>query len=143
MVKVVETPVGYATAALVFIFGGLVRADQGLSVAEIEKIEILVYKLQNGLPGNYSLFAKGLHAVHKDPDYSSWEPRQFADQGLQYMDRFVSSGEATTEHIETIQEAMELIMEVGNITEGEEIYMAYLRSEFKSRYIDTNLLQQS
>ncbi|MCS7073021.1 MAG: hypothetical protein NZ108_00990, partial [Bacteroidia bacterium] len=76
-----------------------------------------------------------------DPDYSSWEPRQFADQGLIYMDKFVASGEATNEHLETIQEAMELIMEVGNTTDGEEIYIQYLRSEFQARYIDKQLLR--
>lgn len=134
MIPVVETPFGYANVALAYFFRGLVNADDGLSAAQEKKIETLIYKMRNGLPGDHEIIIQDMRLMKDDADYASWEPKKFADQGLQYFDKFVESGEADENHVMEVIETMDIIMEIGDVNESELAYMQHIKKEFDRRY---------
>ena len=134
MITVEETPEGFANAALGYFFRGLIKADDGLSEAQEKKIETLIYKMRNGLPGNYERIIEHTRSMKSDADYNSWEPMQYANEGLGHFDKFVQSGEADENHIMEVIEVMDIIMEVGDVNEQEEAFMKHIKKEFHSRY---------
>jgi hypothetical protein len=69
-----------------------------------------------------------------DGDYASWDPMQYANEGLSHFDKFVQSGEADENHIMEVIEVMDIIMEVGDVNEQEEAFMKHIKKEFHSRY---------
>ncbi|MBX3102782.1 MAG: hypothetical protein KF690_09760 [Bacteroidetes bacterium] len=134
MITVEETPEGYANAALGHFFRGLIKADDGLSETQEKKIETLIYKMRNGLPGNHERIIEHTRSMKGDSDYASWEPMKYADVGLSYFDKFVQSGEADENHIMEVIEVMDIIMEVGDVNAQEEAFMKHIKKEFSTRY---------
>ncbi len=130
----VNTNYEVACAALAHILEGLIKADAGLSVYEIEKIEILIYKMRHGLPAEYDDIMKMILHLHEDPDYKSWVPDTHLDKGLEYFDRFVNSGYANAIHLDAMYDLFEIIAEVGDLTEGEEKYLNRIYKEFSTKY---------
>lgn len=130
----VNTMYETAAAALAHILGGLIKADAGLSVSELEKVEILIYKMRHGLPAEYEDIMKMIEQLNGDPDYVSWTPDDHLDRGLMYFDQFVNSGQANTIHLEAMYDLFEIIADVGDLTPGEERYLARIYREFTSKY---------
>ena len=123
-----------ACAALAHILGGLIKADTGLSVSEVEKIEILVYKMRHGLPADYDDIMKMILQLNDDPDYKSWEPADHLEKGLEFFDKFVNSGQANAIHLDAMYDLFEIIAEVGELTEDEEKYLNRIYKEFTLKY---------
>lgn len=130
----INTAYDVACAALAHILEGLIKADAGLSVSEIEKIEILIYKMRHGLPAEYDDIMKMIFQLNEDPDYSSWTPDDHLDKGLEFFDRFVTSGRANAVHLDSMYDLFEIIAEVGDLTEGEEKYLNRIYKEFSGKY---------
>jgi len=133
MVEIDNTPIGNATGALAHIFVGLIKADQGLSVSEVEKVEILIYKFRHDLPADYEEVHKTILAIHEDTDYKTWAPDDHLDKGMMAFDKFIASGESKPEHFENLYNLLEVVMEVGTISPGEERYLSRIYREFTSR----------
>ena len=133
MIKV-STNYEIACAALAHILGGLIKADAGLSVSEIEKIEILIYKMRHGLPADYDDIMKMILQLNEDPDYQSWKPENHLEKGLEFFDSFVKSGNANAVHLDAMYDLFEIIAEVGDLTPGEEEYLNKIYKEFTSKY---------
>ncbi|MCE3006819.1 MAG: hypothetical protein LW884_00510 [Bacteroidetes bacterium] len=134
MIPIVDTPKGHANAALAYFFRGLINADDGLSATQEKKIETLIYKMRNGLPGDYESIIDDMRLMKTDPDYASWEPLQFANTGLAHFDLFVESGEADDNQVMEVIETMDIIMEIGEVNQLELAYMKHIKREFDTRY---------
>ncbi len=134
MVNVPNTPEGFAAAALAHMLLGLIKADDGLSISEIEKIEILVYKMRHDLPADYEEIMKLIELFRTDEGYIKWTPDEHLDRGLMYFDQFVATGSALKSHFEALYDIFEIIVEVGTITSGEEKYLARIYREFTTKY---------
>lgn len=130
----VSTNYEVASAALAHILEGLIKADAGLSISEVEKIEILIYKMRHGLPAEYDDIMKMILHLNEDPDYKSWSPDDHLDKGLEYFDRFVNSGYANAIHLDAMYDLFEIIAEVGDLTPGEEKYLSRIYKEFSGKY---------
>ncbi len=134
MLKVREDKgVELASAALAHFFVGLIKADAGLSVAEERKVELLIYKMRHGLPGEYEQIIQFLHQIQKDPDYQSWDPDKHGDEGLRYFDKFCELEQNAQQYLDAILDLMEIIVEVGEVTAGEEKFLAKMNREFQKR----------
>jgi hypothetical protein len=134
MLTVKQNPQDQATLALSYFFRGLVVADGGLSKAEEGKVGILIYKFRHSLPGDNETIIANLSAIAEDPDYATWSPDRYIDEALMHYDAFVASGEADTDQLVGLLECLELVQEVGNVTEGEKKYMNRIQDEFRTRY---------
>jgi len=134
MLKVVENSEGYANGALVHIFKGLIKADEALSDKEKARINMIIYKMRHGLPGNHEKVIDDLEITDKDPDYNDWTPQKHGDLALELFDKFVESGGASEEHITTILDLLEIVMEVGGVTQTELTYLDRMKKEFVKRY---------
>jgi len=121
------------SAAIAHFFVGLMKADAGLSVAEERKVELLIYKMRHGLPGDYEITKEYLNQIQKDPDYQDWDPDRHGDEGLHYFDLFKQLDQSGEEYSEAILDLMEIVMEVGDVTPGEEKYLNRMREEFQKR----------
>lgn len=130
----VNTNYEVACAALAHILVGLIKADAGLSISEVEKIEILIYKMRHGLPAEYDDIMKMIFQINEDPDYKNWSPDDHLDKGLMFFDRFVNSGQANTIHLDAMYDLFEIVAEVGDLTPGEEKYLNRIFKEFTSKY---------
>src|SRR6185369_16016944 len=78
----------YANLALVHFFVGLVKADAGLSSAEIEKIKIIIYKMDRGLPVKYEDFKPQLEKMMEDADFRLWKPEMHLEKAFDFLARF-------------------------------------------------------
>jgi hypothetical protein len=134
MLTVVNTPEGYANASLVHIFKGLIQADQALTEREKARIQLIIYKMRHGLPGNHEKVISDLALIDSDRDYVNWTPDQHGDVALELFDKFVASGQADETHITSILDLLEIIMEVGGVTASEQAYLERMNREFTQRY---------
>ena len=124
-----------ASSSLAHFFVGLMKADGGLSIAEEEKIEILIYKMRHLLPGDHEFTIDKTREVRQEEEFSSWLPNQHLEKGLEYLDEYVASGKSEPDHFSGIMETLEIIMEVGAITPGEKEYIDRMNREFTQKYI--------
>jgi hypothetical protein len=134
MITFETSAVELASAALGHFFFGLMKADAGLSSSEKDKVLILIYKFANiGLPGEYGKIADHIDSMENDEDYTSWSPEDHLQEGFRLYDAFRDTGEATAKHSEILLEALEIVMEVGTISPGEEAYLSAMQAGFANR----------
>ena len=123
-----------ASASLAHFFVGLIKADAGLSVAEVRKVELLIYKMRKMLPGEYEQIISFLHEIQQDNDYLDWNADRHGTEGLRLFDILLASNTLHYQrYIDSILELMEIIVEVGDISEGEEKFLARMFKEFGKR----------
>jgi hypothetical protein len=134
MLAAKQNPKDQATLALSYFFRGLVVADGGLSKAEEGKVSILIHKFRHSLPGDNETIIANLSGIAADPDYATWSPDRYIDEALVHYDAFVASGEAEPDQLVGLLECLQLVQEVGDVTEGEKKYMSRIEAEFKTRY---------
>lgn len=134
MVDYKHTAEDYAKMALVHFFVGLIKADAGLSKAEIDKIKIIIYKMDRGLPVKYDEIKPTLEAMAADEDFKLWKPEMHLEKAFEFLTKFHNMPAYRSSHLEALWEIMEMIMEVGTITEGERVYMDAVMNEFINKY---------
>lgn len=124
----------YAKMYLVHFFVGLIKADGGLSTAEIDKIKIIIYKMDRGLPVKYPEIKPTLEAMIADADFKLWSPDLHREKAFEFLAKFHEMPAYRKSHLEALWEIMEIIMEVGDITEGEQAYMDAVLKVFTETY---------
>jgi len=126
--------VDFGVAAILHFFMGLMRADGSISKKEVEKIRILIYKFDRGLPGEYERNAQKLDRIINDKDYDDWDKDRHLEQGLQYWESYFKSGEADESHLETILEIIEILSEIDEVANEEVDYIEAMKAEFTKRF---------
>ena len=118
-------------SALGHFFVGLVKADAGLSLAEIRKIELLIYKMRKELPGKYEEIIDLFHKIQKDTDYQDWTPEKHGTEGLNLFKEAIKGDENALNYLDAVLETMEIIIDVGEVTPGEHRFLMRMKKEFK------------
>ncbi len=120
------------SASMGHFFVGLLKADAGLSLAQIRKIELLIYKMRKQLPGKHERTILFFHKIQEDPDYQSWTPEKHGTEGLRLFELAVAMDkpQKVDFYVEGVLETMEIIIEVGDVTPGEERFLARMQKEF-------------
>jgi hypothetical protein len=136
MVSVDNAPEAQAALALAHFFTGIVKADEGLQQNDVKKIHLIIYKMRHDLPGDYEKTTELMTRIMEDADYEGWNPDAHCDEGLKHFERFYTSGKCVPRHITGIFDLLEIIVEVGDVTEGEQTYIARINEEFNKRYAD-------
>ncbi|MBX3102152.1 MAG: hypothetical protein KF690_06570 [Bacteroidetes bacterium] len=112
----------------------MIKADAGLSKAEIEKIKIIIYKMDRGLPVKYPEIKPVLEAMSVDADYKLWTPEMHREKAFEFLAKFHNMPAYRKSHLNALWEIMEMIMEVGEITDGEQAYMDAVLKVFNETY---------
>ncbi len=120
------------SAAIGHFFVGLVKADAGLSMAQIRKIELLIFKMKKQLPGKHERTIQFFHKIQEDPDYQSWTPEKHGTEGLRLFELAVAQDkpQKVEFYIEGLLETMEIIIDVGEVTPGEKRFLDRMQKEF-------------
>ncbi|MFN7708040.1 MAG: hypothetical protein ACK5QE_05195 [Sphingobacteriia bacterium] len=134
MIEYKNTAADYAKMSIVHFFVGLIKADAGLSKAEIEKIKIIIYKMDRGLPVKYPDIKPALEQMASDEDYKLWKPELHLEKAFYFLDRFHAMPAYRKEHLAALWSFMEVVMEVGEITQGEKVYMDRVMQTFRESY---------
>lgn len=134
MLSTDTTPEGAANLAMAHIFLALMKADGNVSEGEIRKIEILSHKFRHGLPGNSEVIPDDVKEMHNTADYQKMLSMDHVDLGFAAFDKFVASGQAEEEHMETIIEMMDILAEVDGVTPNVQLVMVKIKDGLQKRY---------
>ncbi len=134
MIKYPNTPDVKGVEAVAHFFLGLMKADGGISVDEVNEIKILLYKFRHNLPGEYESNFELLEQLKQDPEFSKWDHYQHLDYGLNCWEEFRNSVGANPGILDSIFMIIEILSEIDEVANEEKVYMEKMASEFKERF---------
>lgn len=134
MVYFSEVKDSNGVAGVIHFFVGLMKADGGISVAEIEKIKILIYKFRTRLPGDYETIRELMEKVLEDYDYKDWDGDKHFEKGLEYWNHYFRKGKSDDSQLEAILDILELVGEIDEMSELEQSFIDRVRQNFVERF---------
>ena len=134
MVVFPNTPDRKGVEAVVHFFLGLMKADGGISVDEVNEVKILLYKFRHNLPGEYETNFELLEKLKGEPSVSSWDHYKHLDHGLACWEEFRASRGAKPNILDSIFMIIEILSEIDEITNEEKVFMEKMANEFSKRF---------
>ncbi len=134
MISVDSTPEGAANLSMAHFFLALMKADGVVSEGEIRKIEILSHKFRHGLPGNSDIIPDDVKFMHNDSAFLRMMSMDHVNDGFVAFDKFVESGQAEVEHMETVVEMIDILAEVDGVTPNVKVIMDKIKEGLAKRY---------
>ena len=134
MVVFPNTPDRKGVEAVVHFFLGLMKADGGISVDEVNQIKILFHKFRHNLPGNEDSNFVLLQKLKAEPSVKSWDHYQHLDHGLTCWQEFRDSAGAKPQILDSIFMIIEILSEIDETTNEEQVFMQKMADEFQKRF---------
>ena len=119
--------------ALAHFFVGMLLSDPDLSETEMKKIDIIIYKMRHGLPGKHELMMDVFKHMRHDDTAMALSPEYHLNRGLELLDSYAAAGLLKDVHLEALMDLLDVIAEVGEVTEEEELYLQQARQAFNDR----------